>query len=210
MSLRPTHVDVRAFRDVASYAFAEPRGRTRHRVVRPPAGHRPHAPVTAALSAAHDSPHQSGITFVRGISQLRAMYPGLTPGELVLQMSSEGHAKGLQALLVAHSPTETRLYNGQTPLMLAVMAQSEPCVALLLAARADVNAHDEAGTTALHLAAALGCMPIVARLCQTTAIVLDAPLHTPEGETPCAMAEAAQKLCAAAYLRVQMTLRPDC
>ena len=80
-----------------------------------------------------------------------------------------GHARVAAILLTAGADANGRSASigmGTTPLLCAVAGSHFPVVELLLAHGASVNAADDAGYTALHLAAELGTIAIVKRLLQ--------------------------------------------
>lgn len=132
---------------------------------------------------------------------VRWLHPEMGDADLLLQASHEGDDLALEAVLLTQVAIDVRHYNGQTALMLAVTAGSTACAVRLLAAGADVNAVDEAGTTALHLAAAMGDLGMLELLCTQPGTDLAPKLDTADKHTPHDVAQLAQMSDAAAFLR---------
>lgn len=123
------------------------------------------------------------------LGMLQTSFAELSDAELVLLTSEQGSIDGLRRLLAAKAPTDARLYNGLTPLMLAVLYDHTECVELLLDAGAEPNVADESGTTALHLAAVGGNEKMARQLCAVPGINLHAKLTTQDSETPVDLAQ---------------------
>jgi len=75
-------------------------------------------------------------------------------GDTALHLAAETGAVEIVELLVHHEAVDSRNSNHETPLMVAARTANCDCLELLLRLGANVNATDEAGQTALMLAAA--------------------------------------------------------
>jgi ankyrin repeat protein len=86
--------------------------------------------------------------------------PSLDPAADLREAAQSGNVARLRALLADHLDIDARDARGRTALMLAVRRDQKEAVSVLLAAGADPNAADAAGTT--PLAAAADAQPEIA------------------------------------------------
>ncbi len=101
--------------------------------------------------------------------------------EAFLERVTQGEIDTVKLFLVAGMNPDARGQNGDTALMIAIAANSQPVTEALLKSGASVNARTQNGSTALHLAALRGD-PEIARLLIKRKADVDA--KTDIGETP--------------------------
>ena len=94
----------------------------------------------------------------------------------------DNHAVGE---MLCCSADNVRTHEGNTPLLIAAMKQSKRMVSTLLRRKADVNACDSNGWTALHCVAQMNASEIIPILCACSA---DCEAKTAKGNTPLAIA----------------------
>lgn len=94
-----------------------------------------------------------------------------TTGLTALHIASESGDLGMLEILLQARVVELDARNdrGETPLFIAAQSSNEDCVLALVRRGADVNAQDENGIPALHLASAYGSVKSTAALAEHSA-----------------------------------------